>query len=129
MASEKTIDFNGKSYILTGSGWIEAKSRLRVDASTARKLDKLATVKPDQVDRPDANVLLEKAINARADKQLLRAEQLVRQVLRSTPDNLIAYAVLSGILRDRGRPEQALNETAHVQHLEYPPLLTSRAAA
>jgi hypothetical protein len=37
--------------------------------------------------------------------------------------------MLCAVLRDKGLPQQALDETQAIRRTDYPPLLTSRAAA
>jgi hypothetical protein len=85
MPSEKTAQLNGKSYTWTESGWVETSSRLKPDASTARKLDKLAlrAFRAEDATLTDPDLLLDQASNARANKQFARAEYLIRQALRT----------------------------------------------
>ena len=131
MPSEKTVLLNDKSYTWTDKGWIETHSRLKPDATTARKLDKLAqqAFRAEDATLSDPDQLLSQASNARANQQFMRAEYLIRQALRLAPDHMGAYAMLSAVLRDKGLPQQALDETQAIRRTDYPPLLTSRAAA
>ncbi len=131
MNDEKTVTLAGKVYTWTKSGWVEAKSRLTVDLGTARKLDRLSFQEFGQASAQvnDPHILLKQAADARMHNQFIRAEQLIRRVINLQSSHSGAYAMLCSILRDRGLPQKALDETEAVRRSSYPPLLTSRAAA
>lgn len=129
MSEAKTVEFNGKRYTLTRSGWIDNHSYVQVDIHLSRQLDRVAAALYGPAALYDIDDLLNQAKNAQAEDQLVRAEQLVRQALRVNRQHLGAHAMLCSVLRERGLPEQALRETAAMGTSSYPPLRTSRAAA
>ncbi|NOK60942.1 MAG: hypothetical protein GFH27_549289n76 [Chloroflexi bacterium AL-W] len=131
MTEEKTVEFNGKKYILTRVGWVDTNTHLRVDVSTSRKLYKAAARAEGSYRNAILNPanLLDQARRDREDKRLFQAEQLVRQVLSLDSNYVGAQALLCGILRDRGLPQAALDATVHARRLSDHALLTSRAAA
>jgi predicted Zn-dependent protease len=77
----------------------------------------------------DVQILLENASKAQDALQHERAERLARRVLKRSPGNPGALAILSSVLRASGHPQQALKETHLYRNTNYAPLLSSRAAA
>lgn len=119
-----------QSYLWDGHEWCDSNyitlpSSLSATLNT-RLADYLAT-EDRLID--DVEELLERAIYARDAQQYQRSESLARRVLTKVPGNPPALAVLCATLRARGKPQQALDETADSVRLSYPPLLNSRAAA
>ena len=73
--------------------------------------------------------MLKRAKKARDSSQYVRAEELARRVVRLSPNNVGALAVLSSCLRTLGRPQEALRETDRFEFTRYSPLLNTRVAA
>lgn len=124
------IELNGQKYTWNGRYWLDS-SYLVPPTSILSKLD--ACIK-DDLQKEEAAILDEKELLARAHaarerKQYDRAEQLVRHVLENNPFNLSAISVLSAILREKGQPEKAIEETEPFKNSKNNALLTSRAAA
>jgi hypothetical protein len=121
----------GKGYIWTGNGWYEERSFMVPADQIIQKLNALLEPQFEAEDMQiqDLSTLLDRARFAHEHHQVARAERLVRRVLEIDPDHKGAAAILSSVLRTRGRPESALNETLRLRRTGYLPLLTSRAAA
>jgi tetratricopeptide (TPR) repeat protein len=125
------VDYNGKQYVWTGEDWYEAGSYLLPPVSIISYLNrKLAEVLAD-TDRQitERGALFNSAIAAREAGQYQRAERLIRRALSQSPQDQSLLAVLSSILRARGLPQQAIDETGCEGSINNPALLTSRAAA
>jgi tetratricopeptide (TPR) repeat protein len=73
--------------------------------------------------------LLIRGQTARVAKQYDRAEEIVRRILNKDPSNLAALSVLCAILREKGEPLKAIEETEPFRKSSHTALLTSRAAA
>jgi len=125
------IELDGKRYVWTGGGWYEAETFLKPPQVVVRRLNELVTKELEQEDADisDVFILLARARTAREAQQYHRAERLARQCLRLDPHNQAALAVLCAVLRARGQPQRALDETEAYSGTTHPPLLTSRAAA
>lgn len=138
MPEKKTVQFKGNKYIWDGTYWYDSKTfahppdlitkelndRLANDVESEDTLTSLLSIIDN---RP--HELVQRASILRDKGQLLRAEKQIRLVLDFRPGNSAALAVLCSILRARGKPQQALNETDQWKRESYPELLTSRAAA
>lgn len=131
MVQDIHIDLDGKSYTWTGAEWYETDTFLTPPLTIVRTLNARLTQRLARQDATisDLDVLLERASTARDALQHERAEKLVRRALRLSPGNPGALAILCSVLRARGLPQQALDETEAFRAMSYPPLLTSRAAA
>jgi len=131
MAQNKRIHFNGKDYIWTGTGWYEAQTFLTPPQVIVRQLNTQLEQELKTEDTAIVNpaILIERASAARDALQYSRAEKLIRRALELSPGNHAALAVLCSVLRARGQPQQALDETEAFRRESHPPLLTSRAAA
>ena len=131
MTQDKRIRFNEKDYVWTGRGWYEARTFLIPPEVTVRQLNSQLQEELENEDTTIASpaILTERASAARDTLQYTRAETLVRRALTIAPGDPAALAVLCSILRARGRPQQALDETSAFKRASHPPLLTSRAAA
>ncbi len=124
------IVLNGEKYTWNGRYWIDS-SNLMPPTSILSKLD--ACIK-DDLQKEEASISDEKELLARTHaalerKQYDRAEQLIRRVLENNPFNLNAISVLCRILRVKGQPEKAIEETEPFKNSKNNALLTSRAAA
>jgi tetratricopeptide (TPR) repeat protein len=86
-------------------------------------------IEADDAAITDLQEVLDRAKRARDAKLLPRARRLAERVLASKPHHLGAAAVLSSILRDELRPEEAIAIADRFPSSRYAPLLTSRAAA
>jgi tetratricopeptide (TPR) repeat protein len=126
---EVTLD--GVRYTWDGNSWFETKSFLRPPTGIVSKLNALVrdSLASDDATITDANLLMDRARQARESQQFERAVALLRRVLVIRPDSESALAILCSVLRAQGVPDRALAETDLFGHSNYPPLITSRAAA
>jgi len=130
-SSKVDIELDGKRYVWTGDSWYETEGFLKPPQVIVRRLNRLLTRKLEQEDTDisDVSILLQRAGKARTAEQYHRAESLARQCLKLDPGSEAALAVLCAVLRARGQPQRALNETDAYSGTTHAPLLTSRAAA
>jgi predicted Zn-dependent protease len=77
----------------------------------------------------DVQQLLDRAKDARDQKQYTRTESLARKILHLAPGNFGAMAILCSCLRAVGKPEEALKASESPKMVGYPPLILTRAAA
>lgn len=126
-----TVHFNGKQYVWTGEDWYEAGSYLVPPTRIIFDLNQRLTEALADEDRQitDRAGLMSHAIAAREAGQHQRAEKLIRRALSLSPEDQTLLAVLSSVLRARGLPAQALQETDCGRPINNAALLTSRAAA
>lgn len=126
----ESLAYEGRTYTWSGTCWLDSDS-IAVPAVVESALNALYEQDMSAADASegDIDVLLERARHARRANQLQRAERLTRRVLEGSPGHPGALAILCAILRRRGRPKQALEETESASHASYPPLIVSRAAA
>jgi tetratricopeptide (TPR) repeat protein len=127
---KKNIELNGQMYTWDGGRWFDA-SFLIPPTSIVSKLNALIE---DGLNEEDAKISNSKELIARARKeraagQYDRAEQIARRVLSSEPSNLHGLSVLCAVLRQKGLPEKAVEETEPFKNSNNTFLLTSRAAA
>jgi tetratricopeptide (TPR) repeat protein len=127
----KTIRFEGRTYSWTGKRWIDIETFTCPPIKTKNKLNAvlLSRLKEEDEKITDLQELLDRATDARAQRQYSRAEGLARKALQLSPSDLRAVAILSSCLRSLGKPEEALKESASYKAENYPPLITTRAAA
>jgi len=131
MHQHVVVQFDGKSYTWTGKDWYETKTFLRPPSTIIRKLNARLAQDLQCADTALTSVdaILKQANNARNAEQYGRAERLIRRALSQAPNHVGALAMLCAVLRAKGLPQQALDETAAFARANYSPLLTSRAAA
>ena len=125
------ISLDNIMYEWNGTSWYEANT-FKVPPQVIQnnlnaRLYPILEQEDDQI--TNLHELLERAEQAKEDKQYHRSEKLVRRALASSPNHLGARAILSSCLRATGRAQQALDETEFFKYESYPPLLSSRAAA
>lgn len=129
--SNQIVTLDGKSYIWTGTRWYGATDYLTPPVTIVNRLNAVlagqAKSEDDAVVDPDE--LLSRAKRARESGQHQRALQLARRAFDARPQHWGTLAVLSSLLREVGRPREALAIADRFRSSEYPPLLTSRAAA
>jgi predicted Zn-dependent protease len=129
-AVKRTVELDDRLYTWDGSQWFDA-SFLVPPTSIVSKLNALID---DALDEEDARLSDTKALVARARKarvagQYDRAERIARLVLAREPAHEAMLSVLCAVLRKKGLPEQAVQETEPFKDSHNTSLLTSRAAA
>lgn len=131
MKEKAIVELDGKGYIWTGRDWYESETFLRPAGFVISRLNLLLArqLVEEDLSTTDVEILLTNARAARDTSQHKRAERVARRVLELSPGHRGALAILCSTLRAAGRPRQALKETHAFRGIEYPPLLTSRAAA
>jgi tetratricopeptide (TPR) repeat protein len=127
----EVIEYEGKRYVLTDTGWVDEDAGLepplRIIQILNRRLDDL--VGESGGNRLNPNELIEQAKRWRDSGQLSPALRFARTALQRAPSSAGIASVLSSILREVKRPEEAIRETDRFRDIDYVPLLTSRAAA
>ncbi|MBL8792723.1 MAG: hypothetical protein JNM56_02330 [Planctomycetia bacterium] len=131
MFSPIVLTLNGNSYSWDGNHWYGTTDYTVPSLAIINRLN--ASI-ADQVAAEDAAVtdlseLLSRAKRAQATGQLQRALRLARRAFEGNRKHLGAAAVLCGVLREIGRPTEALAIANTAGVYEYPPILTTRAAA
>lgn len=131
MRETREFELDGSSYRWDGRRWWAANERTPPPRPVVRRLNLLrkAAVRTEDRSLEDATALLQRGIGARTTGDLPRAQRLLQQTLRLEPENLVAAAVLSSILRQRGKPKEALAIVDRVAESGDAPVLTTRAAA
>jgi hypothetical protein len=126
----KTFAYEGERYLWDGIRWTTT-GYVEVPVVVATRLNAhfAEMIEADDVGITDMQELLDRAKRTRDARLLPRAERLAARVLKERPDHLGAAAVLSSILREQLRPEEAIAVTERFPGSRYAPLLTSRAAA
>jgi tetratricopeptide (TPR) repeat protein len=126
----KTFAYEGERYIWDGIRWLTA-GYIEVPVIVAAQLNEhyAEMIEADDAAIADIQGLLDRAKMARDARLLTRAQRLVERVLAQKPHHTGAAAVLSSILREQFRPEEAIALADRFPDLRYAPLLTSRAAA
>jgi len=127
---EKNIELDGQIYTWDGGRWFDA-SFLIPPTSIVSKLNALIDggLQEEDAKISDNKALIARARKARAAAQYDRAEQIARRVLTRDPCNLPGLCVLCAVLRQKGLPEKAVEETEPFKNSNNTFLLTSRAAA
>ena len=125
------VELDGKHYTWNGSTWYESESFISPPLVIVRQLHRLLdqSLTSEEQAMQDIDGLLKRARDAGGVNMHARAEALIRRALKLSPGHLGALAMLCSTLRARHKPMQALNETEQWKSADYPPLLTSRAAA
>ena len=127
----RTIKYDNRTYSWTGKRWIDIQTFTSPPAMIVDQLDAiLLPILLEEDDKiSDVQQLLDRAKDARDQKQYTRTESLARKALHLSPDNLGAAAILCSCLRTVGKPEEALKASESQKMVEYPPLILTRAAA
>ncbi len=131
MENEKIIILDGDRYVWTGGTWYSAADNMKPPVGIIARLNALVSkeLKVDDARITDPDDLLDRAKQAHASEQFDRALELAKKAHALRPDHFGTGAVLCSILRKRNRPDEALAIADRFRASEYPPLLTSRAAA
>jgi len=126
-----TIKYDNRTYSWTRKRWVDIETFTSPPAMIVDQLDALLLpILLEEDDKiSDVQQLLDRAKEARDQKQHSRTESLARQILHLAPGNLGAMAILCSCLRAVGKPEEALRASELHKMLEYPPLILTRAAA
>ncbi|MSQ23949.1 MAG: hypothetical protein EXR58_05300 [Chloroflexi bacterium] len=124
------LQLDGIEYRWDGRRWRWPEVGL-IPKATIQELNRLRlrSVRVAEKQLTDPQAMLGLAINAKARGAQGRAEQFARRVLLVDPENSIAAAILSSILREKGRAKAALSIADRFQSSNQPPVLTSRGAA
>jgi tetratricopeptide (TPR) repeat protein len=130
--SNMIVELDGKRYVWTGDSWYAECNYLTPPLDKIQRLNTLIAnrlaAEDDRVS--DADALLRLARQAHeTDGQLDRAHRLAHRAHALRPDHAGTAAVLCSILRDLGRPSEALSVADPFRRTGYRPVLTSRAAA
>jgi len=127
----RTIRYDNRTYAWTGKRWVDIETFTSPPAIIVDQLDAillpLLLEEDDKIS--DVQQLLDRAKDARDQKQYTRTESLARKALHLSPGNLGAAAILCSCLRTVGKPEEALKASESQKMVEYPPLILTRAAA
>lgn len=131
MDNEKVFVFEGVRYKWTGSSWYDATDNMKPPLGVIARLNALIAgdLKAEDEKITDPDELVERAKQAQAGVQMQRALELSQRALKLRPTHFGTAAVVCSILRKRNRPDEALLIADRFRDSEYPPLLTSRAAA
>jgi hypothetical protein len=127
----KRISLGGRTYSWTGKTWVDVETFTYPSVFITKKLNAilLSRLKGQDEKITDVQELLDKAREAKDQTQYYRAEGLARRALQLSPGNIHAVAVLCSCLRYLSKPEETLKESTPYKSEEYPPLITTRAAA
>lgn len=125
------VVLDGKSYTWDGKSWYGTNDYMSPPEHINQKLNAKLTplVADEDALISDRDELVSRAQAAVEARQLERAERLARRAYDLAQSNYGTAAVLSKILRVKGRPEEALKIADQHVRSNYPPVLTSRAAA
>jgi len=127
----RTIKYDNRTYSWTGKRWIDIQTFTSPPAMIVDQLDAilLPILLEEDEKISDVQQLLDRAKDARDQKQYTRTESLARKILHLAPGNFGAMAILCSCLRAVGKPEEALKASESPKMVEYPPLILTRAAA
>ena len=127
----RTIKYDNRTYSWTGKRWVDIQTFTSPPAMIRDQLDSLLLpILLEEDDKiSDVQQLLDRAKDARDQKQYTRTESLAREILHLAPGNFGAMAILCSCLRAVGKPEEALKASESPKMVEYPPLILTRAAA
>ena len=127
----RTIEYDNRTYSWTGKRWVDIQTFTSPPAMIVDQLN--ALLLPILLEEDDkiseVQQLLDRAKDARDQKQYTRTESLARKALHLSPDNLGAAAILCSCLRTVGKPEEALKASESQKMVDYPPFILTRAAA
>jgi len=124
------IEIEGKYYILVGDTWYDKVNFIKPPESLIHKLNTLLITTLERKDNvQNIDLLLKCAREARNSAQYEQSIKFARRVISISPDHIGAIAILCSCLRAIGYAQQALDETEAFSGKNYPPLITSRAAA
>jgi len=124
------IEIEGKYYILVKDTWYNKENFIKPPENLIHKLNTLLITTLEQKDDvQDIDLLLKCARKARDSAQYEKSIIFARRVISISSDHIGAIAVLCSCLRAIGYAQQALDETEAFASKNYPPLITSRAAA
>jgi hypothetical protein len=127
----RIIKYDNQTYSWTGKRWVDIETFTSPPAVVVDQLNALLLPILLEEDDKISNVqqLLERAKEARDQKQHTRTETLARKILHLAPGNFGAMAILCSCLRAVGKPEEALKASESHKMVEYPPIILTRAAA
>ena len=125
------VTLEGVRYVWTGTRWYGANDHitppLMIIAQLNALIADLVREEDDAITDPDE--LLWQAKDAQEVGQLPRALRLAQRAYAARPGHAGTAAVLSSVLRDLHRPKEAWAVADCFTSSNYPPILTSRAAA
>ncbi len=127
---KKEIIYNGREYLWDGSNWYDS-GYMKVETSVACNLDKIIHDELIEADKEIKNLdklidLIQKSRNA---GYKARSWRLLDQALELDPNHIGLMIIKSSMLRERGRPLEALEATAPYKSRNSSALHTTRAAA
>ncbi len=122
--AQRQVDMDGRTYVWTGRDWYDKTTNIKPPRPVLHKLESWLAAQPLGLDEK-----LDLAKRARADRNLLLAEQILRVLFHDHPHHRGVVVQLSSVLRERGLPEEALTITAPFVNSSYAPIFTTRAAA
>jgi hypothetical protein len=127
----RIIKYNNRTYSWTGKRWVDIETFTSPPAMIVEQLDAilLPILLEEDEKVSDVQQLLERAKEARDQKQHTRTENLARKALLLFPDHPGVVAVLCSCLRSLNRPEEALKASESQKTVGYPPVILTRAAA
>lgn len=127
----RELDLDGRRYVWDGRRWMGKQDFLVPPEHVLQKLRRMLH-RDDRAREEslcDPRELLRIAIAARVEGNVGRAERFARRTLGIEPHNTTAVAILSSLLRAKGRARAALNLVDRFQGSDDPYVLTSRGAA
>lgn len=129
--SDPVFQLDGRRYVWTGKTWHDERTFIKPPLSILIRLNGLMRKQLEKKDDliVDIQELLETAKVARNSDNPERAIRLLERVLASDPKHAGALAVLCSTYRGTRRPEAALEAANRAPESNYPPLITTRAAA
>lgn len=131
MSKTIAVTFEGNEYLWDGKKWFDRNTFLEPPKAIVPKLDVLSANQLSAQDETitDIDELLRRANEAQKRGQIKRALKLARLIHAQRPKHVEAVAMLCGILRTVNQPEKALLLADRFRHVNYAPILTSRASA
>jgi predicted Zn-dependent protease len=131
VASDRAFDLEGVAYRWDGWRWRPLEGRDTPPKDVLRRLNhlRMQAERQSEHDSTDVSMLVGLAIRARKSDAAGRAERFARRILALDPENGIAAAILSSVLREKGRPKEALEIAERFKDSSHAAVLTSRAAA
>ncbi|MBW1812051.1 MAG: hypothetical protein JRJ87_27950 [Deltaproteobacteria bacterium] len=123
------IELDGRKYSFDRNQWVDTVSFQVPPLAVQNRLDYLLAEQEDMAKITDFDELMKRAKQCRLSRNYQLALKLTSRALQLKPDNLGTCAVVCSIYREMKQPDQALALTDKWADSNYPPLLTSRAAA